>query len=353
MSVLDSGPADTPGPVSSTARRRVVGASLLVLFVVGMGVFVAPFAFPTPPPIVTRFQATRQFSPNGDGTREVARIAVRLNEASDVDVEIRGLDDRRWKGLIAERRPKGIVRLTWDGTDDQGRPMPDGQYVVRLRAEAGRRRWNASRRTILDRTAPPLGTLTVESAGLSGPGDGECRATTSALDRGSVTIEATPGTEGLAVARTGPTNVSAGDPVVWNWDGKRADGTPAPPGLYVIRATIADVPGNRSTQSATCWAGHLIGGAVPARPRLGTRIGVRLRGIDGAPVPGSTRVTLEIYRRIGDPGTSTLVLGSRVGARVTGQASRVRLPLPRRIPPRDLWVVAATDGGRALIPLRP
>lgn len=339
--------------MSVRTRRRVVGAGLLVLFLVGMGVFVAPFAFPTPPPIVTRFQATRQFSPNGDGTREIARIAVRLNEPSLVSVEIRGLDDRRWKGLIDERRPKGVVRLSWDGTDDQGRPVPDGQYVVRLRAEAGRRRWNASRRTILDRTAPPLGTLTVQSAALAGPGEGQCRVTTSALDRGVATIEAAPSADGLAVARTGPTAAAAGDPIVWNWDGKRADGTLAPPGLYVIRASLADVPGNRSTQSATCWAGHLLGSTVPPRPRLGARVGVRLRGLDGGALPPSTPATLEVYRRIGDPGASTLVLGSRVGARVSGPVGRLRLPLPRRIPPRDLWVVATTDGGRALIPLRP
>jgi hypothetical protein len=350
---LDSAPAETPTAASDKIRRRVMGVGLLALFVVGMAVFVAPFAFPTRPPVVTRFQATRQFSPNQDGTREVARIAVRLNEPSFIDVEIRGLDDRRWKGLIAEQRPKGIVRLTWDGTDDQGRPVPDGQYVVRLRAEAGRRKWNASRRTILDRTAPPLGTLTVTSAALAGPGEGECRVTTSALDRGTVLVEAAPGAEELAVARTGPTAVAAGDPVVWNWDGKRADGTPAPPGLYVIRASLTDVPGNRSTQSATCWAGHLIGAAAPARPRLGARAGVRLRRLDGSAIPPSTRVTLEVYRRIGDPGSSTLVLGSRVGARVSGPAGRVRLPLPRRIPPRDLWLVATTEGGRALIPLRP
>ncbi len=339
--------------LSSRARRRIVGAGLVVLFAVGMAVFVAPFAFPTPPPIVTRFQATRQFSPNADGTREVARIAVRLNEPSFVDVEIRDRADRRWKGLVAEQRRKEIVRLTWDGTDDQGRPVPDGQYVVRLRAAAGRKRWNASRVTIVDRAAPPLGTLTVVSAALGGPGEGECRVTISALDRGRIALEAVPASGGLAVGSLGPRAVSAGEPVAWNWDGTAADGSPAPAGLYTVRATLTDVPGNRSVASTSCWVGHLIGAAVPARPRLGVRAGVRLRALDGTPVPPSTPVELAIFRRIGDPGSSGLVLGTRVGARVRGPAGRVRIPLPRRIPPRELWLVATTSNGRALIPLRP
>ncbi len=52
---------------------------MLALFIVAIGVFVLPFAFPTPPPIVTRFQATQLFSPDGDGRRDVARIDVRCD----------------------------------------------------------------------------------------------------------------------------------------------------------------------------------------------------------------------------------------------------------------------------------
>ncbi|MBY0397874.1 MAG: hypothetical protein K2X91_15585, partial [Thermoleophilia bacterium] len=67
-------------PRGDRARHAVVGAAMVVLFVVALGIFVLPFAFPTPPPIVTRFQATSLFSPNGDGRRDVARVNVRLSE---------------------------------------------------------------------------------------------------------------------------------------------------------------------------------------------------------------------------------------------------------------------------------
>jgi hypothetical protein len=175
-----------------------------VLFVVGFGVFLAPFAFPTPPPIVTGFQATRQFSPNGDGSREIARVAVRLNEPSLVTVEIQDRSSKRWKGLVDEQRPRGIVRLAWDGSDDEGRPVPDGRYVVSLRARAGKKRWKTSRGTVVDRQAPPLGSLSVQSAALAGAGDGECRIAATALDRGELTIEPAAAPPHRASTRSGP-----------------------------------------------------------------------------------------------------------------------------------------------------
>lgn len=338
--------------MTTTAHRRVVGVGLLALFLLGLGVFLAPFAFPTPPPIVTRFQATRQFSPNGDGSREIARIAVRLNVASFVDVEIHEQGtDRRVKGLIAENRPKGIVRLDWDGTDDQGLPAADGRYTVRLRARSGKKQWNTSRVTVLDRTAPPLGTFAVVSAALAGPGEGECRVNVTALERGTMTLAALPTTGDLRpVALFGPRAVKAGEGVAWNWDGKRADGTLAPAGPYNIQVTLTDIARNTSTQTRPCWAGHLLGAADPARPKLGDRVGVRLRTLAGAPLAAATGVTLTIYRR---PADGTPTLGARVGSTAAGSAGSVRIQLPRRIPPARIWILATTDAGQALIPLRP
>lgn len=330
-----------------------MGAGMLVLFVLGLGVFLAPFAFPTPPPIVTGFQSTRLFSPNGDGTRELARIAVKLNAPSFIDVEIRDPSDRRWKGLIAEDRPKGIVRLSWDGTDEQGRPAPDGRYVVRLRARSGRKQWNASRTIVVDRTGPAIGGFSVASAALAGPGDGECRVTVTALDRGTLTIEVLPPARGsAAVARFGPKAVSQGQTTTWGWDGKRADGSSADPGPYVVHATLADATGNRSERSAACWAGHLTGTAIPPRPPIGALVGVRLRDAAGRPVPPTTPVQLAIFRRPPAP-DGTPRIGAPVGSRVGGRVGTVQIQLPRRIPPGRLWIVATTRGGRALIPLRP
>jgi hypothetical protein len=77
-----------------------------------------------------------------------------------------------------------------------------------------------------------------------------------------------------------------------------------------------------------------------------------LQGIAGTALPASTRVTVSIARRLGDPGTASQVIGPAVGSRVSGPIGRVRIQLPRRIPPARLWLIVTADGGRALIPLR-
>ena len=111
-----------------------------------------PFAFPTPPPIVTRFQATLLFSPDGDGRRDVARVNIRLHEASTVSVEIQR-DGKRVKLLIPEApRPRGFSSTAWDGTGDDGRTLPNGTYAIKLRARSGEKQFNTTRNIVIDTT---------------------------------------------------------------------------------------------------------------------------------------------------------------------------------------------------------
>ena len=352
--MTESPAISTASPDDARPRRRALAVGLIALFGVGLAVFLAPFAFPTPPPIVTRFVTTKQFSPNGDGARDFARVAVRLSEPSNVALEVQRTDGTRVKQLLNERRPQGWgVSLDWDGTTDAGQPADDGSYVFSLNATSGRKRFKVSRKFVLDRKPPPLGTVTVESAALAGPGKGECRVAATALDRGALEIEVTPAVDQPAVARFGPKAVTAGETTLWNWDGTRADGVAATPGLYLVRVILRDVSRNRSERDVTCWVGHLIGTPAPARPKLGTKVGVSLTTPDGKTLAPNTRVELAIFRRTGTPGSTTPVLGAQVGANAAGPIGTVRLQLPRKIPAAQLWIVATTDTGRALIPLRP
>ena len=126
-----------PGDGRDRVRRGVVAAAMLALFVIALGIFLLPFAFPTPPPIVTRFQATQLFSPNGDGRRDVARVNIRLHEASDVTVEIQK-DGKPVVTLIDdERRPRGFRSTEFFGRDRLGRLLPDDTYAIKLVARSG------------------------------------------------------------------------------------------------------------------------------------------------------------------------------------------------------------------------
>lgn len=336
------------------ARRRVVAAAMLALFVIALGIFLLPFAFPTPPPIVTRFQATQLFSPNGDGRRDVARVNIRLHEASDVTVEIQKDGTPVVTLVDHERRAKGFESTQFFGRDGLGRPLPDDTYAIKLLARSGDKKFERSRKIVIDTTAPRIGTLAVTSATLADAGRGECRVALTAADPGSVVLAARPAGGGKAVRRLGARPVRGDGTIRWLWDGTDADGRRVPPGLYVIDASLSDAARNRDEQVATCWVGRMAGTAVPSNPRPRDFVRVRLRGTDGTRITPSTPVVLTLRRRTGTPGANLGdPLGDQVGGGAKGPAGTVAVRIPKGINPDVLWLVARTADGRAeaLIPL--
>jgi flagellar hook assembly protein FlgD len=336
-------------------RRGVVAAVMLALFVIALGIFLIPFAFPTPPPIVTRFQSTQLFSPNGDGRRDVARVNIRLHEPSDVTVEIQKDGNPVMTLVDGERRQKGFESTEFFGRDRLGRLLPDGTYAIKLIARSGDKKFEKSRKIVLDTTAPRIDELSVTSATLAGPGRGECRVALTATDPGSVVLQARPAGGGEAVRRLGARPVRADGTVRWLWDGTDADGRDVPPGLYVIDASLSDAARNRDEQVATCWVGRMAGAPVPDDPRPRDRVRVRLRGTDGARVAPSTRIALTLRRRTGTPGQNLGdPLGEQVGGGAKGPAGTVSVRIPPGINPAALWLVATTLDGhaQALIDLR-
>jgi flagellar hook assembly protein FlgD len=340
--------------VSDRARRIGVVVAIGALFVLALGVFVLPFAFPTPPPIVTRFQATLLFSPDGDGRRDDARINIRLHEASTVTVEIQREGERVRRLLPEVPRPRGFFSTEWDGTDDEGRTLPDGTYAIKLRARSGDKRFNTTRNIVIDTSPPAPKAMTVESATLAGAGPGECRLRFTARDPGSVVLEALRPGRTESLRRLGRRPVRADGVVRWSWDGRVAGGRRVAPGLYVLRASLFDAARNRTVRERTCWVGYLAGRAIPPRPVPRQAIGIALRRTDGEGLPAATPITLTLRRRAGTPGAGTGdPLGVQVGGGARGPLERVRVRVPAGVNPAALWLVARADdgGGVALIRL--
>lgn len=340
------------------ARRtpsRAVTATLVagigILSLVGLGIFVLPFAFPTPPPVVAGFTTTLRISPNGDRRNDLARVNVRMNESGRLNLFVvpDGGGDSLKSLAVNVLAKKGWFRTSWGGRDEAGRPLPDGTYSISLRASAGRKNRNISRKIIIDTQAPNFVDVQIASAALTGPGRGQCRVRVGASEDAAISAQVRG--IGRVLARVGPRPVRRGA-LEWSWSGTTSDGRPAPVGSYRILVTARDRAGNESRLLRSCWVGHLVGATEPPRPRPGDLVRVRLTSLAGMPLPSSTRVTLALYRRAGVPGlTARGPLGARVARAVRGPLRATTIRLPSTIRTSALWLTARTSRGFALIRL--
>lgn len=332
--------------------RAVVGAGMVVLAVFAVAVFLLPFAFPTPPPIITRFSGTQLFSPNGDGARDTAMISIRVREPGRVTLDVADGSGTVVRTLASQQPTRrGWLRIPWRGRGDDGAPLPDGTYSLRLHAWANGKDFRSSRRIRIDTTAPGITGIAAVRATRSRAGGAACAVHVAADEPAGVEMDvfridrrADP-----PLRRFGPVPTHGANTRSWTWNGRDARGVPVPAGLYGIRTIVRDTAKNAAIVERSCWAGHLTG-TITGPPALpGRRMAVALFGADGARVGASTRVRLQLYRRIGRPGPDMSVLGAPVARPVVGTAGRVRVPLPPGIAPGSLWLVARTDAGAALI----
>jgi hypothetical protein len=313
---------------------------MVTLVLVAFGVFVLPFAFTTPPPIITRFVATRIFSPGTPDGRPIATAAVRLSEPANVVITVKDPSS----GEIVARLSDGrrtiratTLAVTWDGRDLDGRRVPDGTYALDLDARAGKKKFAKSRKVVVDTTAPQP-EVVVRSTPAA------CIATASGPGEAATISFSAP----LARVTAPDRRIGARGSTTWEWAGRRADGRRVAPGIQVIRVVARDREGNVDVQARTCWVSHLDARAVPGSPRAGQEVGVVVAGGRDTPV------TLTLRRRLADPGgpPGRRVLGERVGPAVTGPASRARITIPDGADPGQLWLLAATGPDRqALISL--
>jgi FlgD Ig-like domain len=339
--------------MSPGKRAGILGGGMVALAVSGLAIFVLPFAYTTPPPVVTQFRATSLFSPNGDGQRDEAVVSIRMHQAGRLTLEVHNGDGDTVAVLADdEARPRGSRPTKWDGRDAAGLRVPDGVYALNMRSSSGKKKYNRSRRIVIDTEPPRPSEMTVQSAALAGPGNGQCRLSLKAADAGSVEVSAIAAPGAPSLVSLGPRPIKAGATLKWTWNGRGRDGKPVVPGLYVIRGVLRDAAENRLERLRTCWVGHITGEAVPANAAPGERVGVVLLDAAGKALPPSTPVRLALYRRAATPGESLASpLGPRVGGQARGPVGRATVRLPERIRPGALWLVANTSTGRALVPL--
>jgi hypothetical protein len=337
---------------------RLAAAVFLLLVAATIGAFFAAQRLKNQPPLLRYRASDTAFSPNGDGTKDKARIRFSLPEADDVTVTILD-EDGGTVARVATNKPlgKGAQTLRWDGQTDDGLLAPEDSYRVRvgLRDE-GRTNTlphsikldlNAPRPRIAAVDAPRRGPIVID--GLRRQSAVAKVARPARKPRFSVwrTDTAKPRE---VVARLPSEGKRRG-----RWDG-RIRGRLAPPGTYMITADALDRAGNRGSAPVRLpppRTGKAAGGVgVLVRPvaimpplspvasgglaRVGVDAGGRrydwsLRRLDGERVRrGRSRAARLAVRVPGGP-AGVFVLTVRTRAATARAAIPVAAPRPRPV----------------------
>ena len=259
----------------STLPRAVFAALVAATF----GAFFVAQRLKNEPTIIQNFYRTPVFSPNGDGRLDRAKLTFLLKQADRVDVDLIGPSGDSVRGLARGRQlePYRAVDLKWDGTDDSGRPVPDGIYRARLTLRREGRSIVVPKSVRKD-TRPPrprvlsIGPETAEASELLPTASGQpARIGFDAPGRVKrVTIWRTDGAEPQRVTSSNATPL-AEDATSWSWNGE-VDGRRVRPGTYLAVAESRDEAGN-------------VGFSVPMRDG-------RPRIVYGRKLPGRAGITV-------------------------------------------------------------
>ncbi len=251
-------------------------AAFAVLVCATFGAFFVAQELKSTPPVLQELTVTPFFSPNRDGRFDRARVSFVVKRTDDVTARVIDPDGDTVRELIDGRRVAGgrRVRLRWAGTDEDGRPVPDATYRIRVNLRRQGRSVTLPRNVVKDTTPPRVVVTSI------GPEGGRPRPELlPRTDRRPVIVRfQAPGRrKQLLVFRT---DVSPPRPVFpkpvalpddaksWEWDGTVA-GRRVASGTYLVTVGSRDRAGN-------------IGFSVPPPPRPRY----------GAPYPGRGGITV-------------------------------------------------------------
>lgn len=278
------------------------------------------------------------FTPNGDGTADMARVTYQAAEVgvvtATVSDEAGALVDRFSAAMAA-----GAGSTTWDGRTSSGAIAPDGRYTISLvpRDRAG----NSGAAASVDVAAFAALRAVASSVPAIHVADADALARSTRLSfvlnaPATVTWEIVGPDGATVVTRLAGANLPAGA-FGWTWTGRRSDGSFVPQGIYRARVTATNGV-MTAIESATVTVAAFrasLSDSTPARGQLLTLTLVSTEPLAANPTvsvtqPGLAAVGLRTAR------VSTYVY--RVTFRVSSAASPGTLAI--RISGRD------TRGGR-------
>lgn len=214
---------------------RVAGALFALLVAATVGAFFVTQRLKQSPRLVRTLTVTRAISPHVPFKR--ASIRIRLTRADEATVSIASADGDVVRRLVRNRAysSRQRISLLWNGRDDRGRPVPDGEYRVRI----GLRRQG--------RSVVLLDTITVDGT----PPRPVVRARHQGGTGGPLLVPLRRG--GPARFQVLGTRVATERLFLYRTDGRRP--------RFVTR-----LPARRSAQADGTWNGRIRGRAAPAGP---------------------------------------------------------------------------------------
>ena len=184
--------------------------------------------------------STSRFSPDGDGVSETTRLGWSSTEAVSGTARI-------WKGTTLIRSwtvtPRASWAVTWDGRNAVGIRVADGTYTFKVDVrDSGGNRTVMSRVMTMDRTA---GWLRWSRSFF--PQDGDALTPTAVLSyrlaRTASTTLRLYNAAGVLVRTVWTARAQVAGTRTWTWNGKLANGTYVPQGLYRAQLTATSALG--------------------------------------------------------------------------------------------------------------
>ena len=183
------------------------------------------------------------FSPVCECDKANATIAFKLRKADRIDVSI--VDGGEVVRTIERNRsyPKGPVAIAWDGRDDIGRVLPEGDYQPRIHVRGERQTITLPNEIRIDVTPPVLQDVRMQPRVVSPDGDRRRDTVTIGYrlnenGRGMLFVNG----KRRALTRFPRTE----ERIVWTG---RADGRSVTAGRYELQLAAFDQAGNRTART--------------------------------------------------------------------------------------------------------
>ena len=114
-------------------RNGALTLLTLAIVVLATAAFVRAQALKQEDPPISGIEIARTLEQGCECPRETARMAFSLRRAQPITAAVVDEDEEPVRTLLdSELRASGRVKLAWDGTDEAGERVPEGEYRLRI-----------------------------------------------------------------------------------------------------------------------------------------------------------------------------------------------------------------------------